>query len=60
MGGNIQKVDGRWRIDYRDPQGKRHRESFETRKEADDARDAIKGRIRRGEFVAAKLIPNFQ
>src|SRR5207245_9698827 len=60
MGGNIQKMDGRWRIDYRDAQGKRHRETFDTRKEADDALDAIKARMKRGEFVAAKLIPKFK
>ena len=59
MGGNIQKVDGRWRIDYRDSQGRRHRESFDTRKEADDALDGIKSRIKKGEFVATKLIPKF-
>lgn len=58
MGGNM--VDGRWRIDYRDSQGKRHRETFDTRKEADEALDAIKARIKRGEFVAAKLIPKFK
>jgi integrase len=60
MGGNIQKVDGRWRIDYRDSQGRRHRETFDTRKEADDALDGIKARIKKGEFVAAKLIPKFR
>jgi hypothetical protein len=56
MGGNCQRADGRWRIDYRDAQGKRHRESFDTRKEADDDWTASR-RGSKGEFVAAKLIP---
>ena len=59
MGGNIQKVDGRWRIGYRNPQAKRHCETFDARREADDALDGIKARIKKGEFVAAKLIPKF-
>lgn len=42
MGGNIQKTGGRWRIDYRDGQGGRHRATFDTRKEADNALTDIK------------------
>jgi integrase len=61
MGGHIQKTDGgRWRIDYRDGQGRRHRATFETRKEADKAltetQDAHrKGRVR--SFETASHLP---
>jgi hypothetical protein len=60
MGGNIQKLRGRWRIDYRDAEGTRHRATFDTRKEADDALSDIKSRIKKGDFVASKLIPKFR
>jgi len=46
MGGHIQKTDaGRWRIDYRDGQGRRHRATFDTRKEADKVLTEIKTRL---------------
>jgi hypothetical protein len=60
MGGNIQKTGGRWRIDYRDGQGRRHRVTFDTRKEADNALTDIKSRIGKGEYVASKLLPRFR
>ena len=60
MGGNIQKTGGRWRIDYRDGQGRRHRATFDTRKEADNALTDIKSRIGKGEYVASKLLPRFR
>jgi integrase len=60
MGGNIQKTGGRWRIDYRDGQGRRHRATFDTRKEADKALTDIKSRIGKGEYVASKLLPRFR
>src|SRR5208283_4826373 len=61
MGGHIQKTDGgRWRIDYRDGQGRRHRATFDTRKEADKALTEIKTRIGKGEYLASKLIPTFR
>ena len=48
MGGHIQKTDGgRWRIDYRDGQGRRHRATFDTRKEADNVLTEIKTRNRK-------------
>jgi hypothetical protein len=61
MGGHIQKTDSaRWRIDYRDGQGRRNRATFDTRKEADKALTEIKTRIGKGEYVASKLIPTFR
>ena len=48
--------DRRWRIDYRDGQGRGHRATSDTRKEADKALTEIKTRIGRGEYVASKLI----
>ena len=60
MGGHIQKTGGRWRIDYRDGQGRRHRATFDTRKEADNALTDIKSRIGKGEYVASKLLPKFR
>ncbi len=60
MGGNIQKTGGRWRIDYRDGQGRRHRATFDTRKEADKALTDVKSRIGKGEYVASKLLPRFR
>jgi len=61
MGGHIQKTDGgRWQIDYRDGKGRRHRATFDTRKEADKALTEVKTRVGRGEYVASKLIPTFR
>ena len=61
MGGNIQKTaGGRWQIDYRDTQGRRHRASFDTRKEADKTLTEIKTRISKGDFVASRQIPKFR
>jgi len=48
----IRKRRGRWVADYRDATGKRHWESFDTRKAAEDALAAHKVAIRRGEYVA--------
>jgi hypothetical protein len=43
MGGHIQKtVGGRWQIDYRDGQSRRHRATFDTKKEADKRADGHK------------------
>jgi integrase len=61
MGGHIQKTVGaRWQIDYRDGQGRRHRATFDTKKEADNALTDIKSRIGKGEYVASKLLPHFR
>ena len=57
MGGHIQKTGGRWRIDYRDGQGRRHRATFDTRKEADNALTDIKSRIGKRRYLASKLLP---
>jgi integrase-like protein len=61
MGGHIQKTVGaRWQIDYRDGQGRRHRATFDTKKEADNALTDIKSRIGKGEYVSSKLLPKFR
>ncbi len=57
--GHIQKTvaGARWQIDYRDGQGRRHRASFDTRKEVDKRADGHqianrKGRVRSFEASA--------
>ena len=60
MGGHIQKTNGgRWQIDFRDGNGRRHRATFDTRKEADKALTEVKTRVGRGDYVASKLIRLF-
>jgi integrase len=48
----IAKRRGKYVLDYRDPQGKRHWQSFDTRKEADDALVDCLGQINKGSYVA--------
>ncbi len=49
MGGHIQKaVGGRRQIGDRDGQSRRHRATFDTKKEADNPLTDIKSRIGRG------------
>ena len=55
MGGHIQKRGRRWQIDYRDGQGRRHRATFDSRKEADNALTGIKARIGKGDYLAEKF-----
>jgi integrase len=42
----------KWRVDYTDHSGVRHRPSFDTRKEADAKRDEISNQLRTGTFRA--------
>jgi integrase len=60
MGGHIQKRGRRWQIDYRDGQGRRHRATFDSRKEADNALTGIKARIGKGDYLAEKSLPKFR
>lgn len=47
MDGNIQKVDGRWRIDYCDAEGERHRETFQERRRSGPILDYLRKNERR-------------
>jgi integrase len=50
---------GRWRVDFRDQTGARHRATFDTRKEAETALSDFRREINQGTFVAAKEVPPF-
>jgi hypothetical protein len=58
--GCIRKSDqGRWRVDFRDQTGARHRATFDTRKEAENALSDFRRQINQGNFIAAKEVPQF-
>jgi integrase len=46
--------------DFRDALGRRFRPEFTTRREADAALAEAKTRIRKGEFIAPRSVPNFE
>jgi integrase len=48
----VRKRRGKWVADYRDPTGRRHWESFDTRKEAEAAVAGHTVAIRKGSYVA--------
>jgi len=51
---------GRYQIDYRDQNGKRHRESFDREKEARAALDDKRIKVRDGEYISPDKIPTFK
>ncbi len=56
--GCIRKSDqGRWRVDFRDQTGARHRATFDTRKEAENALSDFRRQINQGNFITAKEVP---
>jgi hypothetical protein len=59
MGCTRKTGQGRWRVDFRDQTGARHRATFDTRKEAEAALSDSRKEINRGTFVAAKEVPRF-
>jgi integrase len=52
--------NGKYVADFRDAQRNRFRPQFDTRKEADAALNEAKQRIRKGEFLAPRSVPNFE
>ena len=59
--GCIRKSDqGRWRVDFRDQTGARHRATFDTRKEAENALSDFRRQINQGNFITAKEVPPFR
>jgi hypothetical protein len=53
------KRRGRWIIDFRDSSGRRRWETYDTRKEADDALSVRVRELRRGSYRAPSEIPTF-
>ena len=54
------KVDGGWRIDYRDQFGKRYRYTYATKAEAQDQLDAARAAVKAGSFVSPAEVPTFR
>ena len=60
MGCIRKTTHGRWRVDFRDQTGARHRATFDTRKEAENGLGDFRRQINQGSFVAAKQVPLFR
>lgn len=57
---NLRKIaEGKYRIDWRDVQGRRYRKFFTTRKEADEHLTTVKNTLKAGTFIAPREIPTF-
>jgi integrase len=52
----VYKVGKKWRLDWYDDDGKRHRERFKTKGEADDSRTQIEAKLANGTYVAPQRI----
>lgn len=55
----VYKVGKKWRADWTDNEGTRHRKRFKTKGEADEYLTTIKSQITGGTYVAPKNIPTF-
>ncbi|HSP97461.1 MAG TPA: site-specific integrase [Candidatus Dormibacteraeota bacterium] len=55
----VVKRRGKWCVDFRDQQRRRHFKFFETRKEADDHLSTIIREVKRGQFRAPDDLPTF-
>jgi integrase len=55
----VYKVGKKWRADFTDLQGVRHRMRFDTKGKADEHLTAIKGQLKEGTYVAPEKIPTF-
>lgn len=55
----VYKVGKKWRADWTDKEGIRHRKRFNTKGEADAALTEIKSQIKDGTYVAPAKIPTF-
>jgi len=57
----IKKLPSGWyQIDFRDRNHERHRESYPTKREAQEQLDAKRTAVRKGEYVSPKDIPTFK
>lgn len=57
---NLRKIAaGKYRIDWRDSQGRRYRKFFTTRAEADNHLTEVKKQIKTGTFIRPREIPTF-
>jgi integrase len=57
---NLRKIaGGKYRIDWRDSQGRRYRKFFKTRKEADEHLTGVKNTLKTGTFISPREIPTF-
>lgn len=55
----VYKVGKKWRADWTDLEGIRHRMRFDTKGEADAALTEIRSQLNAGTYVAPKKIPTF-
>jgi len=55
----VYKVGKKWRADWTDNEGTRHRKRFKTKGEADDHLTNVKSQIAEGTYVAPRNIPAF-
>ena len=55
----VYKVGKKWRADWTDNEGIRHRQRFDTKGEADAALTEVKSQLNAGTYVAPKRIPSF-
>lgn len=56
----VKKVDGGFRVDWRDKKGNRYRKTFELKKDATDHLAAIKVDMKAGTYVAPKAVPTLR
>ena len=55
----VYKVGKKWRADWTDKEGVRHRPKYKTKTEADDVLTEVKAQLKEGTYVAPKKIPTF-
>jgi hypothetical protein len=55
----VYKIGKKWRADWTDNEGIRHRMRFDTKGEADAALTEIRSQLNAGIYVAPKKIPTF-
>ncbi len=55
----VRKRRGKWVVDFRDHEGRRRWETYNTRKEADDALSKRVGQLNRGSYRSPAQIPPF-
>lgn len=56
----VKKVEGGFRVDWRDKKGNRYRKTFELKKDASDHLAAIKVDMKAGTYVAPKAVPTLR
>lgn len=56
---SVYRVGKKWRADWTDNSGNRHRQRFATKGEADDYLTTIRAQIKAGTYIAPKDIPLF-